>query len=62
MGRLVLTRRVGEKLRIGADVLVTVAGIDRGQVRLWIEAPKTIRIMRTELPTHRDDPADERTA
>jgi carbon storage regulator len=46
---LVLTRRAGEAIKIGEDVEVTIHGIDRGQVRIGIDAPKDVNIARTEL-------------
>jgi carbon storage regulator len=46
---LVLTRRLGESITIGDDVKVIVVGIDGSQVKLGIEAPKSIEIYREEL-------------
>lgn len=46
---LVLTRKAHEKIWIGADVCVTVVAIDRGRVRLGIEAPKSVEVLRDEL-------------
>jgi carbon storage regulator len=46
---LCLSRRLGEKILIGADVTVTVVDIDRNKVRLHIEAPHNVSIYRTEL-------------
>lgn len=46
---LVLTRRVGEKLCIGADVTVTVLGVKGGQVQLGTEAPAHVSIDREEV-------------
>ena len=37
---LILTRRVGESLRIGDEVSVTVLGIKGSQVRIGVNAPK----------------------
>lgn len=48
---LILTRRAGETLRIGDDVEVTVLGVKGNQVRVGIEAPKIITIIREELLT-----------
>lgn len=45
---LVLTRRVGETLRVGDLVRVTVLGIDKNQVRIGIQAPQ-------EIPVHREE-------
>jgi carbon storage regulator len=47
---LVLTRRVGEIVRIGDDVTVTVLAVKGGsQVRLGVEAPKNISVHREEI-------------
>ncbi len=46
---LVLTRKLGEKLYIGNDIVITVVDIDRSKIRLGIEAPREMKIMRTEL-------------
>jgi carbon storage regulator len=48
---LVLSRRLGERLIIADAIVVTIAQIDRGKVRLGIEAPPNIRIVREELQT-----------
>jgi carbon storage regulator len=46
---LILTRRVGEVLRIGEDVSVTVLGVKGNQVRLGISAPKDVAVHREEI-------------
>jgi len=46
---LVLTRRIGETLRIGSSVSVTVLGTRGRQVRIGITAPKGITVHREEL-------------
>jgi carbon storage regulator len=46
---LILTRRVGEAVMIGTDVTVTVLGVKGNQVRVGIEAPKTIPVHRKEI-------------
>lgn len=46
---LVLTRRMGERVRIGKDVWVTVVDSTHDRVRLGIDAPREVPIMRTEL-------------
>ena len=48
---LVLTRKVGEKICIGENIFITVVDIDRGKIRLGIEAPRDIPISREELLT-----------
>ena len=46
---LVLSRRVGERILIGENISVTVVRIAGGAVRLGIEAPGDLPIMRDEL-------------
>ena len=46
---LILTRRVGEALKIGDEVSVTVLRVKGDQVRLGIEAPKSVAVHREEL-------------
>jgi carbon storage regulator len=46
---LILTRRMGETLMIGAEVTVTVLGIKGNQVRLGINAPKDVTVHREEI-------------
>lgn len=46
---LVLSRKVGEKIYIGENIAVTVVEVDRGKVRIGIEAPRDVPIRREEL-------------
>lgn len=46
---LVLTRRPGEALTIGEDIRIVVLAIEGERVRLGIEAPRTILVLRQEL-------------
>lgn len=62
---LILRRRVGETLLIGDDIKVTVTDIYEGGVRLAIEAPREVSILRAELLKAVDanrDAADEQAA
>ena len=44
-----ITRRAGERIMLGDDVVVEVVEIRGGTVRLAIEAPRSLRIYREEL-------------
>lgn len=46
---LVLSRKLGESLRIGDDVTVTVVRVAGNKVRIAISAPKDVRVLRGEL-------------
>lgn len=46
---LILSRRLGESVTIGDDIVVTVAGISGNQIRLGISAPKAVRVLREEI-------------
>lgn len=62
---LVLSRKLGEKIYIGEDgpdqICITVVDIDRGKIRLGIEAPRSVPIFRQELMplTKVPDPAQD---
>lgn len=46
---LVLTRRIGESIRIGDDIVVTVLELTRDQVRIGISAPRSVSVHREEV-------------
>lgn len=46
---LVLTRRTGESIRIGDDIVIRILDIHRGQVRVAIAAPRAIPVHREEI-------------
>jgi carbon storage regulator len=64
---LILTRRVGEALRIDSEVSVTILGIQGQQARMGIQAPASVEVHREEIfqriqrelaasgPSHIDD-------
>ena len=46
---LILTRRVGESVMIGHEVTVTVLGVKGNQVRIGVNAPKSVAVHREEI-------------
>jgi carbon storage regulator len=46
---LVLTRRLGESINIGDDIVVTVVAVSGGQIRLGITAPRHVQVLRGEI-------------
>lgn len=46
---LVLSRKLGEKIVIGDNIVLTIVKIDRNQIRLGIEAPSDVAIFREEI-------------
>jgi carbon storage regulator len=50
---LVLSRKLGEKIVIGDNIVVTVVKIDRNQIRIGIEAPSEVLVYREEIAPHR---------
>lgn len=47
---LVLSRKTQERIQIGDNVVVTVLRVKGNMVRIGIEAPKEVRVVRGELP------------
>jgi len=48
---LVLSRKVGQRILIGDQIAVTVVRVAQGTVRIGVEAPKHLPIVREELQT-----------
>ena len=46
---LILTRRPNETLMIGTEITVTVLGVKGNQVRIGVNAPKTVTVHREEI-------------
>ena len=49
---LVLSRKNGEQLLIGDDIVLTINRISGNRVAIGIEAPRDVRIVRGELQRH----------
>lgn len=48
---LVLNRRAGERILIGPDIVITIVRIGADKVRIGVDAPKDMNIVRSELQT-----------
>ncbi|MCO6459243.1 MAG: carbon storage regulator [Pirellulaceae bacterium] len=53
---LVLSRKVGERIRIGDEITITVVRLIGGTVRIGIEAPPSLLIVREELTADQREP------
>ena len=54
---LVLSRKLMEQIQIGENITVTVVHVKGKVVKLGIDAPRNIRVMRTELLSDGEDDA-----
>jgi len=50
---LVLSRKIDESVQIGDEITVTVLKVKGNTVRIGIDAPKSVRVVRGELESHR---------
>jgi len=46
---LILSRKVGESVTIGNDIVVKVVSLSGNQIRLGITAPREVRVLREEI-------------
>ena len=46
---LVVSRKIGEELKVGDDIIVKIIDIDKNQVKIGIDAPRNVMILRMEL-------------
>jgi carbon storage regulator len=56
---LVLSRKTKEQIMIGDDVCITLLRIDANKVRIGIEAPKEVRVIRSEIADREAKMSDE---
>ena len=59
---LVLSRKIGERILIGDNIAVTVVRISQGIVRIGIEAPRDMSVVREEVVVHTDEKSPEKPA
>ena len=55
---LILSRKVGESIKIGKDVVITVTDVKGSKVQIGIEAPRDIKVYRQELADKIDSAAE----
>ena len=46
---LILTRKLGESIRIGDDITLTVLSVKGNQIRLGVDAPREVEVHRQEI-------------
>lgn len=51
---LVLSRKETERIRLGDSIVITIVQVSGDKVRLGIEAPSDLLVLRDELATHQD--------
>lgn len=54
---LVLSRKVGERIQLGDNITITLVKINGSVVRLGIDAPRNMPVVRQELSSHSAQPA-----
>ncbi len=58
---LVLSRKVGERILIGDNIAITVVRVAQGAVRIGVEAPENLNVVREEvvIPISPESPAED---
>ena len=51
---LVLSRKQSQQITIGEDIKITIVKLERNHVRLGIEAPRGVTVLRAELHARRE--------
>ena len=46
---LILSRKIDEKIKIGNDITITLIDVHGDQVKIGVEAPKTVKVFRQEV-------------
>jgi carbon storage regulator len=46
---LILSRKTDQQIKIGDDITITIIEIHDGQVKIGVEAPRNIKVFRTDL-------------
>ena len=53
---LILSRRESERIHLGDDIIVTIVRVNGDKVRIGVQAPPHIRVLRTELESNWQEP------
>jgi carbon storage regulator len=53
---LVLTRKAGERILIGDDIVITVVRTGRDAIRIGVDAPRAVSVIREELQKNSPQP------
>lgn len=56
---LIVTRRQGERIMVGDDIVIEVLEVSGGSVRIGIEAPRSLPVYREELLNGSEPAADQ---
>lgn len=51
---LVVSRKIGEGILIGEDIVITIVKLTDNRVRVGIEAPRDVRVIRSEIENKLD--------
>jgi carbon storage regulator len=46
---LVLTRKLNEEIKVGKDIVIKILSISENQIKIGIDAPKNVQILRNEV-------------
>lgn len=57
---LVLTRKLQQQIKIGDEITVTVLRVKGNTVRIGVQAPRDVRVVRAELPKHAAEQSEEK--
>jgi carbon storage regulator len=52
---LILSRRESERVHLGDDIVLTIVRVNGDKVRIGVEAPPHVKILRTELEVSAQD-------
>jgi carbon storage regulator len=54
---LVLSRKASERIRLGESIVITIVRVSGDKVRIGIEAPPNVLVLREELQPHEQEAA-----